>query len=153
MSAATMTTSRWRQPAHRIAALARVEGVLLRRNRLALLNALVLPVLLVFALKAAPSVGDAGGSRGAGAILLTALVAFALLSAVYCNLVTALVARREQLVLKRLRTGESTDPEILAGTPRPPSRSRGPRSRWPQSPRWPCSAWPRPSMPSSRWPR
>jgi ABC-2 type transport system permease protein len=119
MSAATMTTSRWRQSAHRIAALARAEGVLLRRNRLALLNALVLPVLLVFALKAAPSVRDAGGSRGAGAILLTALVAFALLSAVYCNLVTALVARREQLVLKRLRTGESTDPEILAGTAAP----------------------------------
>ena len=67
MSAGTMTTSRWRQPAHRIAALARAEGVLLRRNRLALLNALVLPVPLVFALKAAPSVSDAGGSRGAGA--------------------------------------------------------------------------------------
>jgi ABC-2 type transport system permease protein len=33
--------------------------------------------------------------------------------------VTALVARREQLVLKRLRTGESTDPEILAGTAAP----------------------------------
>jgi ABC-2 type transport system permease protein len=46
-------------------------------------------------------------------------VAFALLSAVYYNLVTALVARREQLVLKRLRTGESTDPEILAGTAAP----------------------------------
>ena len=69
--------------------------MLLRRNRLALLNALVLPVLLVFALKAAPGVSDAGGSRGAGAILLTALVAFALLSAVCCNLVTALVARHE----------------------------------------------------------
>jgi len=119
MSAGTMTTSRWGEPAHRIAALARAEGVLLRRNRLALLNALVLPVLLVFALKAAPSVSDAGGSRGAGAILLTGLVAFALLSAVYYNLVTALVARREQLVLKRLRTGESTDPEILAGTAAP----------------------------------
>ena len=90
--------------------------MLLRRNRLALLNALVLPVLLVFALKAAPGVSDAGGSRGAGAILLTALVAFALLSAVCCNLVMALVAHREQLVLKRLRTGESTGPEILAGT-------------------------------------
>ena len=71
-----MTTSRWRQPAHRVAALARAEGILLRRNRLALLSA-------------------------------------------YCNLVTALVARREQLVLKGLRTGESTDPEILAGTAAP----------------------------------
>ena len=48
------------------------------------------------------------GAGCEGAILLTGLVAFVLLSAVYCNLVTALVARREQLVLKRLRTGEST---------------------------------------------
>jgi ABC-2 type transport system permease protein len=119
MSAGTMTTSRWRQPAHRIAALARAEGVLLRRNRLALLNALVLPVPLVFALKAAPSVTDSGGSGGAGAILLTGLMALVLLSAVYYNLVTALVARREQFVLKRLRTGESTAPEILAGTAAP----------------------------------
>ena len=93
--------------------------MLLRRNRLALLNALVLPVLLVFALKAAPGVSDARRFRGAGAILLTALVAFALLSAVCCNLVMALVAHREQLVLKRLRTGESTGPEILAGTAAP----------------------------------
>jgi hypothetical protein len=61
MSAGTMTTSRWRQPAHRIAALARAEGVLLRRNRLALLNALVLPVLLVFALSRGPAGRAANG--------------------------------------------------------------------------------------------
>ena len=52
-------------------------------------------------------------------MLLTGLTAFALLLAVYCNLVAALVARREELVLKRLRTGESTDAEILAGTAAP----------------------------------
>jgi ABC-2 type transport system permease protein len=113
---ATMTTPR--RSVHRVAALARAEGVLLRRNRLALLNALVLPAVLVYALKAAPSVADAG-SRGVGAILLTGLMAFVLLSAVYYNLVGAMVARREQLVLKRLRTGESTDGEILAGTAAP----------------------------------
>jgi ABC-2 type transport system permease protein len=33
--------------------------------------------------------------------------------------VTTLVARRDQLVLKRLRTGETTDGEILAGTAAP----------------------------------
>jgi ABC-2 type transport system permease protein len=38
---------------------------------------------------------------------------------VYYNLVTALVARREELVLKRLRTGEMSDVEILAGTVAP----------------------------------
>jgi ABC-2 type transport system permease protein len=52
-------------------------------------------------------------------MLLTGLTAFALLLAVYYNLVAALVARREELVLKRLRTGETTDAEILAGTAAP----------------------------------
>jgi ABC-2 type transport system permease protein len=111
--------SRSRQSAHRIAALARAEGVLLRRNRLALLTALALPAAMVYTLKAAPSVADAGRSRGVGAVPLTGLMAFALLFAVYYNLVAALVARREQLVLKRLRAGESTDAEILAGTAAP----------------------------------
>ena len=119
MSAEIVTMSRPRRSARRIAALSRAEGVLLRRNRIALLTALALPVALVFALKAAPAVIDAGGPGGAGAMLLTGLTAFALLLAVYCNLVTALVARREELVLKRLRTGESTDAEILAGTAAP----------------------------------
>jgi ABC-2 type transport system permease protein len=116
MSAGIVTMSSSRRSAHRIAALSWAEGVLLRRNRIALLTALVLPVALVFALKAAPAVVGAGGSRGVGAVLLTGLTAFALLLAVYHNLVTALVARREELVLKRLRTGETTDAEILAGT-------------------------------------
>jgi ABC-2 type transport system permease protein len=119
MSAEIVTMSRPRRSARRIAALSRAEGVLLRRNRTALLTALALPVAMVFALKAAPAVVDAGGSGGAGAMLLTGLTAFALLLAVYCTLVAALVARREELVLKRLRTGESTDAEILAGTAAP----------------------------------
>jgi ABC-type multidrug transport system, permease component len=38
---------------------------------------------------------------------------------VYLNLVPAYVARREELVLKRLRTGEATDTEILTGTALP----------------------------------
>jgi hypothetical protein len=62
----TMTTSRWRQPAHRIAALAQAEGVLLRRNRLALLNVLVLPVLLVVALKVHPVSVTPAGSAAPG---------------------------------------------------------------------------------------
>jgi len=53
---------------------------------------------------------------------VTSLTAFTLLSVVsvvYLNFVTALVARREVLVLKRPRTGESSDAEILAGTAAP----------------------------------
>jgi hypothetical protein len=93
--------------------------VLLRRNRIALLTALVLPVAMVYSLKASGVLGAAGGSRGVGAMLLTGLTVFALLLPVYYNLVTAMVARREELVLKRLRTGEATDAEILAGTAAP----------------------------------
>jgi ABC-2 type transport system permease protein len=47
------------------------------------------------------------------------LSAFALLPVVFYNVVIALVARREELVLKRLRTGEVRDAEILAGTAAP----------------------------------
>lgn len=50
---------------------------------------------------------------------MTSLTAFTLLFVVYYNLVTALVARREELVLKRLRTGETSDAELLAGTAAP----------------------------------
>ena len=46
-----------------------------------------------------------------------------LIFAVYSNLVAAYVARREELVLKRLRTGELRGPEILAGTALPRSCS------------------------------
>ena len=46
MSAGTVTVSRRGQSSHRVAALARAEGILLRRNRLALLNAVILPAAL-----------------------------------------------------------------------------------------------------------
>jgi prepilin signal peptidase PulO-like enzyme (type II secretory pathway) len=69
------------QSAHRVAALARAEGVLLRRNRIALLTALARPVAMVYSLKA-PGVLDVGGFRGAGAMLLVGLTVFALLAAV-----------------------------------------------------------------------
>lgn len=115
MSAGTVTVSSSRQSSHRVAALARAEGILLWRNRLALLNAVILPAALVGSLKSFGGLG-ASGAHDFGAMLLTGLTAFALLIAVYYNLVTAMVARREELVLKRLRTGEATDGEILAGT-------------------------------------
>ena len=106
MNAAIMTVSSSarnssRQSVHRFAALARAEGVLLRRNRIALLTGVALPAALVVWLRSSGL--DAGGPRGmAAAMLVTWLAAFALLAAVYYNLVTAIVARREELVFKRL---------------------------------------------------
>lgn len=101
----------------RIAALARAEALLLRRNPMALLNAFVIPVTLVLFVRAGMPPGDAG--RLGGATIVTSLTAFTLVSVVYFNLVTALVARRQELVLKRLRTGETRDAEIVGGTAAP----------------------------------
>jgi ABC-2 type transport system permease protein len=116
MSTAIVTRRGLHPPAHRIMALARAEAVLLRRNRTVLLTAVVLPAPMVYGFKMLPG---AAGLGGFGAAFLIELTAFALLFAVYYNLVTTLVARRDQLVLKRLRTGESSDGEILAGTAAP----------------------------------
>ena len=118
MTVSSSTANSSRQSVHRFAALAWAEGVLLRRNRIALLTGVALPAALVLWLRSSGL--DAGGPRGmAAAMLVTWLAAFALLAAVYYNLVTAMVARREALVFKRLRSGEITDAEILAGTAAP----------------------------------
>jgi ABC-2 type transport system permease protein len=103
--------------ARRIASLARAEALLLRRNPIALLNAAALPVVMVLFVRT--SLPNGAGSGGVGAQVVTTLTAFTLIVGVYYNLVTALVARREELVLKRLRTGETSDAEILAGTATP----------------------------------
>ncbi|MFI7543510.1 ABC transporter permease [Actinoplanes sp. NPDC049599] len=91
----------------RVRSLARAELLLLWRNRMTLLHVLFTPVAFV-ALLASANTGD-------GALALTALFGFLLLSTVYHPLVSTYVARRESLVLKRLRVGELTDGEILAG--------------------------------------
>ncbi|HYO20661.1 MAG TPA: ABC transporter permease [Dermatophilaceae bacterium] len=99
--------------ARRIACLARAEALLLRRNPIALLTAAAMPVAMVLFVRLYQPDGAGGGL---GAQVVTTLTAFTLILVVYYNLVTALVARREELVLKRLRTGETSDAEILAGT-------------------------------------
>lgn len=123
MNIATVTSSRARSRTsrsgsmHRIGALARAEAVLLRRNPMALLMALTLPAAMVLMVRTSVPAGDWGVS--AGAVVVTSLTGFTLVFGVYYNLVTALVARREGLVLKRLRSGEIGDAEILAGAAAP----------------------------------
>jgi ABC-2 type transport system permease protein len=94
----------------RAVAVGQAELKLFWRNRTALFNSLLMPLLLVPVLISVDA---------AGVPLVIGLVGFALLMAVYYNLVTTFVARREELVLKRLRVGELTDPEILAGAALP----------------------------------
>lgn len=105
--------SGWRGAARRVLALSRAELVLLRKNPLALLVTAALPVGLVFLLRR--SVPPEMAGVGLGAFLVTSMTGATLILVVYYHLVTALVGRREDLLLKRLRTGELSDGEILAG--------------------------------------
>lgn len=100
----------------RILALARAEAVLLRRSPLALFTALALPIVLTLPFLASMPEGP---DLGYGATLVILMTVTSLLLVVYYNLVTAMVARREDRVLKRLRAGELTDTEILLGTATP----------------------------------
>ncbi|MEU9199331.1 ABC transporter permease [Streptomyces sp. NPDC048332] len=104
----------------RLTALGRAEMTLLARNRTAVIVALLVPSAMIMAMKSTLEQVDLGGTglTVAGAAL-TGGVGTVLIQAVYMNLVAAYVARREDLVLKRLRTGEVSDSEILTGTALP----------------------------------
>ncbi|MEV6762229.1 ABC transporter permease [Streptomyces sp. NPDC051105] len=104
----------------RLGALARAELLLLARNRGAVLTALLVPLSLPFSVRPAIDQIDLKAQGlNVGTLMLTAATGFSFLFAVYTSLVSAYVARREELVLKRLRTGEPADTEILAGTALP----------------------------------
>jgi ABC-2 type transport system permease protein len=104
----------------RLRALARAELTLLGRNRSAVVTALLVPLALPFSVRPAVEGMDLKGlGLNTGTVMLTAAIGFSFLFSVYTALVSAFVARREELVLKRLRTGELGDHEILAGTALP----------------------------------
>ncbi|MCF6523593.1 ABC transporter permease [Streptomyces sp. JJ36] len=104
----------------RLRALGRAELTLLVRNRTALFSALVIPIALTFAVRSVVADMDLSGTGlSTGTVLLPGAIGFVLLFAVYANLVGTYVVRREELVLKRLRTGEPGDAEILAGAALP----------------------------------
>ncbi|MFF4040593.1 ABC transporter permease [Streptomyces sp. NPDC001816] len=115
-----MSTLAWAPAGRRLRALARAELALLGRNRSVVLTALVMPLALPFSVRPALDQIDLKKEGlSAGAVMMTAAIGFSFLFAVYTSLVNAYVARREELVLKRLRTGELSDAEILTGTALP----------------------------------
>lgn len=118
---ATTTGTRTATTTGTIAALGRAELTLLWRNRTALATALLLPVGMVAAWRPVFGQYEQAGTAApdTDALAMSGGIGFVLLFVVYYNLVTTYVARREELVLKRLRTGEPTDPAILAGTALP----------------------------------
>jgi ABC-2 type transport system permease protein len=92
----------------RTAGLARANATLVLRNRMAFTYAVVLPLLPLGLLLV-----DDRGAGGAGAAAVTTALMMAALFPVYYNLLSQLVTRRDELVLKRLRTGESSDADII----------------------------------------
>ncbi|MFI7014187.1 ABC transporter permease [Streptomyces sp. NPDC050164] len=107
-------------PLSRMAALARAEMTLLGRTKGALVAALFAPLVLPVTTSQMSNEMDlAEVGLSTGTLVLPASVGFSLLFAVYSVLVGAIVVRREELVLKRLRTGELRDVEILAGSALP----------------------------------
>ncbi|MDT0345036.1 ABC transporter permease [Streptomyces litchfieldiae] len=104
----------------RMRALGRAEMTLLLRNRTALFVALLMPVGMVgMSWSSSRELDLAGTGLSRGEAVLTGGVGLVLVMVVYLGLVPTYVARREERVLKRLRTGELTDAEIMAGTALP----------------------------------
>ncbi|MFJ8939621.1 ABC transporter permease [Streptomyces sp. NPDC102365] len=100
----------------RMTSLARAELTLLARSRATFFAAVFVPLVLPLSLRSATDDMDLkGAGLSVGTVILPSAVGFSLLFAVYSSLVSVYAARREELVLKRLRTGELRDAEILMG--------------------------------------
>ncbi|MEU5956118.1 ABC transporter permease [Streptomyces sp. NPDC047525] len=120
ISTATVARAATTTPAGRMRALARAELTLLGRTKGTLFAALFVPLAMPFSLRqVADSMDLKGNGLSIGAVVVPGAIGFSLLFAVYSALTTVFAARREELVLKRLRTGELRDPEILAGAALP----------------------------------
>ncbi|MET1000141.1 MAG: ABC transporter permease [Marmoricola sp.] len=101
-------TPELRRATRRVTRLARTNATLVMRNRLTLSYALVMPLLplgLLF-------LGDRGDVDAGSGIIATGVL-MALMFPVYYNLLSMFVSRRDELVLKRLRTGEIRDVELV----------------------------------------
>ncbi|PJE96906.1 hypothetical protein CUT44_15215 [Streptomyces carminius] len=106
--------------ARRMRSLARAELTLLVRNRTALFTALLMPpAMVLFMRSSVEQISLEGTGLDATGVVMTGGVLMVLVLVVYSNLVSTYASRREELVLKRLRTGEPRDWEILAGTAMP----------------------------------
>jgi ABC-2 type transport system permease protein len=106
--------------AGRMGSLARAELTLLGRSKATLFAAVFVPLMLPLSLRSTVDDMDLKGTGlSIGSVLLPSSVGFSLIFAVYGSLVSVYAGRREELVLKRLRTGELRDGEILAGAALP----------------------------------
>jgi ABC-2 type transport system permease protein len=92
----------------RIARLTRWNVVLLSRNRLTFFYAVLVPLVPLVLLFAGERDSETVGANAIGTVFLTIV-----LFPVYYNVLSQFVNRRDELVLKRMRTGETRDGELL----------------------------------------
>lgn len=92
----------------RTVGLARFNMVLMARNRTTMIYGFLIPLGPLFLLFAAPETTAMAGTASIGITLLMAL-----LFPGYYNLLSMFVTRRDEMVLKRLRTGELRDGELV----------------------------------------
>ena len=97
-----------RDAVRRVRGLVRANVRLVMRNRLTLFYAVVMPLLPLLL-----TLAGSRGEVGPGAAAVISVVMLALLFPVYYNTLSMVVTRRDELVLKRLRTGEVRDAELL----------------------------------------
>ncbi|NPC97216.1 ABC transporter permease [Nocardioides sp. zg-DK7169] len=103
-----------RDSLRRLSGLVRANARLVVRNRLTLSYAVVLPVLPLLLVLAGER-----GEVGPGAAAVITVVMLALLFPVFYNTLSMIVTRRDELVLKRMRTGEVRDAELLVSLAAP----------------------------------
>lgn len=112
MTTATIAEKPKKSMLARTMSLAAGEMRMLLRNKTAITNVMIVPLLLLGTLAAVN--GFDGANTGIGNAVLIAGVILAIGYVVYYNLVTTFVARRESYVLKRMRTGPTSDAGIIA---------------------------------------
>lgn len=100
-----------------LAALGRAELTLLLRSKANLFNVLIIPVMLVGTMKVVMDQFDLGAAGlSIGPVMISTAAGIVLLMALYTPLTSIYVMRREQLILKRLRSGEIADLTVLLGS-------------------------------------
>ncbi|HCT15777.1 ABC transporter permease [Corynebacterium nuruki] len=97
----------------RVTALARSETLQFLRNRTLLINAAVFPLGFGLAMFFVTKAADGSTVTDAAAMALEYFLVFALIFVQYYTVLSMVTTRRDEGVMKRLRTGEARDAEIL----------------------------------------
>lgn len=115
---ATNRTARGGSSFKRVSSLAAFELRMLSRNSVAMFTALFMPAATVLVMTQFLDTQGAPGAFTSQIIIFN--TTFALLFAVFYNQTAAVVARREELMLKRWLTGSCSSTEILIAMAIPP---------------------------------